>query len=258
MSRPLAGLLILVACSSHDGGSSVDGPAQMMSSEGVTITAANVHQVSKLDDTPPAQGHYLVVLDMTLSNTGTKPAMLNPAEFSLETSAGIAFIASALTAAYTEPCDASASVEPAATATCGLAFEVDSTSLSKLIYTLADDSTATVSVSLTGSGSGSDTGGGWGVVCDASHTCSPGFECQASGSGYKATCELTCGSDAICTSTYTGSGTTACFGQGSDSEFCVVSCTGGTNQCPGMLVCDDTNGSAATAGESGFCGPPMD
>ena len=252
---------MFVACSSNKSGG-VDGPVQM-SSDGVNISAANVHQVSKLDDTPPAQGHDLVVLDMTLSNTGTKPAMLNPAEFSLETSAGIAFIASALTAAYTDPCDASASVEPAATATCGLAFEVDSTSLSKLIYTLADGTTATVSVALgsgSGSGSGSSSGLGWGAVCGPSDTCSSGFECEDSGSGSRATCELACSgtSDPICTNTYTGSGMAACFGEGSDTTFCIVSCTGGTSQCPGALVCDNASGSAVAAGDSGFCLPPMD
>jgi hypothetical protein len=261
---------MLVACEGSgpsrngpgDGGGAHDAPMGT-SADGVSIAAANVHQVGELESTPPSQGHYFVVLDMTLSNTGTKAAALDPVQFSLETAGGVAFIASPLTEGYTDPCDASASVEPNAMATCGLAFEIDSTSLSKLIYTLADGTMATVSVSLPGPGSGGSGGtGGWGAVCDTGNPCVSPFQCLDDGSGFASTCEPLCSgtSDSTCASTYTGSGDAECASSDGNggSGACIVLCIGGTNQCPGALLCETDAGSAAGAGEQGFCLPPTD
>src|SRR6185312_14597171 len=103
MSRWLASLLMLVACegSGASGNAPGDGGARDApkgtSSDGVSIAAGNVHQVSSVDGVQPASGHILVVIDITLTDAGTKAAPLTPQLFSLETSAGVAFTASPLT-----------------------------------------------------------------------------------------------------------------------------------------------------------------
>jgi len=259
MPRWFAGFLILVACSSSNGngpgsGSApVDAPAHTTSSEGVTIGAANVHEVPSVATIRPAQGHEFIAVDITLTNTGTKPAPLDPAQFALETAAGIAFTASPVTSEYTDPCDTSASVEPAATGKCSAVFEVDSTMLSQLIYTLTDGTTATVTVALPTTTTGA---GALGAACGSAQCAAP-LTCLG-GSGYAMTCQATCTgtNDPSCSQMYTGSGTAACYPGGS-AAFCIIGCTGGTNQCPGILVCTNVDGmTAASPGEMGFCSPP--
>lgn len=255
---------MLVACEGSgpsrngtgDGGGHQDAPMGT-SSDGVSIAAGNVRQVGAVDNVPPGSGHILVVIDITLTDAGTKAAPLTPDLFSLETAAGVAFIASPLTSEETGACDPSASVEPGAHATCTAVFEVDSSSLSELIYTLADNTTATVSVSLPGMGSAG--GGGWGATCDSNHPCVAPFACLDGGSGYATTCEPTCTgtSDPTCMTLYTGSGEAVCLAGGSDA-VCIVACAGGTAQCPGTLECDSSPGSAAAQGVQGFCAPPQD
>ena len=258
MSRRLACFLILLSCSSNNGngpGSNApaDAPAHTTSSEGVTIGAANVHEVSSVATIKPAQGHEFIAVDITLTNSGAKAEALDPAQFALETAAGIAFTASPVTSEYTDPCDPSASVEPAATGKCSAVFEVDSTSLSSLIYTLADGTTASVAVSLATTTTG---GGSLGAACGPQQCAAP-LMCLG-GSGFKSTCQLTCTSteDTSCAQAYTGSGTAACFPSGS-AALCIIGCVGGTNQCPGILVCDGADGSSGVGqGEMGFCAPP--
>jgi hypothetical protein len=248
MSRWLAGLLMVVACegSGATGNGSTDGgqhDAPMgTSSDGVSIAASNVQQVGEVDGVPPGSGHILVVIDIALTNSGTKAASLAPALFSLETSAGVAFTASPLTSEETGACDASASVEPNAHATCTAVFEVDSSSLSKLIYTLPDNTTATVSVSLPGTGSGGGDGG-FGDVCDASHACMTGYDCLGSGSA-QATCWLPCtgADDPSCNNAEAGA---MCLASIGSASYCVASCGSGA-ACPGVLTCYD----------NAFCVPP--
>lgn len=258
---------MLVACEGSgpsrngpgDGGGGARDAPMGTSSDGVSIAAANVRQVTEVENVPPASGHILVVIDITLTDAGTKAASLSPAQFSLETSAGVAFIASPLTSEETGACDPSASVEPNAHATCTAVFEVDSSSLSELIYTLADNTTATVSVTLPGAGSGSNSDGDWGAACDSGHPCTAPLQCLVS-SGYASTCMPTCTgtNDTSCMTMYAGSGLAACFPTGGSASYCIIECVGGTSQCPGVLECQDDNGSAVAQGSQGFCQPPMD
>jgi hypothetical protein len=244
MSR-LACFLILASCSltNGSGGTSTppsDAPGRTTASEGVTITAANVHEVPSVATITPAKGHLFVAIDITLDDAGTKPAALNPAQFSLETMAGVAFTASPVTSEYPSPCDASASVQPGAKGSCSAVFEVDSSSLTQLIYTLADGTTATVAVSLPTRMPG---GGGLGAPC-GSASCAAPLQCLG-GSGFESTCEATCAgtSDTSCSQLYSGSGTIACFPGGS-AALCVIECSV-ASQCPGDLACG-----------MGFCQPP--
>jgi hypothetical protein len=236
---------MVVACEGSGGG---NGPSDGghrdapmgTSSDGVSIAASNVQQVGEVDGVPPGSGHILVVIDITLTDSGTTAASMTPALFSLETAAGVAFIASPLTSDETGACDPSASVEPGAHATCTAVFEVDSSALSKLIYTLPDNTTATVSVSLPGSGSGSNSGGGgFGDACSPSQACATGYECVSAGSGQGA-CFLPCtgASDPACGEAYAGATCLPLDGSGS-AALCVVACSSAGSTCPGVLTCVD-------------------
>ena len=251
MSR-LACFLIVVACSATNGSSHmpIDAPAQGSSSDGVTIAAANVHLTGSDSMVPPStQGMVLVAIDITVTNAGTKPgffASLNPADFSLETTAGVAFAASAVTSEQANACKAAASVGPEAMATCTAVFEVDSTMLSQVIYMLPDGTTATAAASLSSTMPG---GAVLGTSC-ANASCPSPFVCVTG--AHSQTCEATCttGSAVLCGEFYSGSGTLSCV-PGSNSAFCIVECTPGTDQCPGILTC------SAGSGESrGICDAP--